>query len=450
MLVLYVAYMLIYAGLWIRRVKPARVRMFLPLAFILPTALQFVFLIGRSSIEYAFPSESSGRKTGYLVLDMFWLLILGPTFTLATVLFPLHYVRYVVLVRLLRQQIQRSFDDHHRSVIEKSHHDHSIESPIELEPKEDDSPKMDSSNGLSVHKERLILWLRRLTSNRTFTILYLVLQVLLSSFYIVMLVLDYGLSVLPPRSSYTVGVYIQNSLGVIVALFITILFIVEWHIHLWQQFSATRRSSSILRVWSTFLFDSPFYFHIDAAFLISMIPVSCVSVIDRFTRFLPHPFLELVDILFQTLWLLSLGSAGAMIVFAIRHLRRKNHVAKDDDSSGDEEVASIPQKIIKCINDSRLRDKFEKHATREQCVENVWCIYAIQKWEALSMDQRKDFFHNFIHSNFVARGAVYEVNIGNEMRKLIETGDTDGMAALLRTAIENLRGVYMRFEQSTN
>lgn len=166
MLVLYVAYMLIYAGLWIRRVKPARVRMFLPLAFILPTALQFVFLIGRSSIEYAFPSESSGRITGYLVLDMFWLLILGPTFTLATVLFPLHYVRYVVLVRLLRQQIQRSFDDHHRSVIEKSHHDHSIESPIELEPKEDDSPKMDSSNGLSVHKERLILWLRRLTSNR--------------------------------------------------------------------------------------------------------------------------------------------------------------------------------------------------------------------------------------------------------------------------------------------
>lgn len=450
MMVVYMIYVAVYIALWTRRIKPARVRLFLPLFFMLPTALQFIFLIGRSSVEFAYSPESSGRKTGYLVLDMFWLLILGPAVTLTTLLSPLHYMRYVVLVRILRQQLQRSFDDHDRSMIETPQNDSRMNA---LARKATTYAEM---NTLSVRQERLVLWLRRLSSDQAFIALYLVLQLLLSTFYIIMLVLDYGLSVLPERSSYLVGTYIQNIFGIIAILLITSVFIIECLIHIVQHRTAiAARPSSIVQLLSSFLLDSPFYFHIDAMFLAAMVPVVILLVIDRFTRFLPHPLLDVTDMVFQTLWLLSLGSAGAMITYGITRMRmkrRKEGMESPEENDGTEiffDPSNIPENIMKCITDSRLRDKFERHATREQCVENVWCIYALQTWEKLqSGEQRQDFFQNMVYNKFVAKNAIYEVNIGNEMRNLIETGEAEGVAALRRTAIENLRGVFMRFDYS--
>jgi hypothetical protein len=95
----YATFIVLVTFLLLKGRQPVKIHWFLPIICSICNLLQYPYLMARDSIEYVYLPGSNGRTVGYAVIDHFWLFVLGPLFTLATILPPLHYFRYAVLVR---------------------------------------------------------------------------------------------------------------------------------------------------------------------------------------------------------------------------------------------------------------------------------------------------------------------------------------------------------------
>jgi hypothetical protein len=263
-------------------------------------------------------------------------------------------------------------------------------------------------NTIDAKRERTIKLLRKISSDWAFFGTYVVIQCIVSAAFIILLALDYWAKVLPPRTAYTVGVIIQNALGYVLLWINLIECVIAFIVHLVMSKKALKDDQKnfkgFMRYAFSFVFDEPYFFNLDAFLLIPTLVIGFIIVVDRITRTLPHPILEIIAATFDFAWMFSVSSGASVIIALVYWYREKKQRAnlrkvwKEKNaaegsvvgsSTGSGVTAVAMDRLLNCVKNKSSYEQLEAYCRKEFSHENLWCLREIMLYNSLSAHKEK-------------------------------------------------------------
>lgn len=199
------------------------------------------------------------------------------------------------------------------------------------------------------------------------------------------------------------------------------------------------------------MFDAPYYYHLDVVLLVVTLLVGLLVIADRILRFVYHPILEVVDAVFNTCWMLSVGG-GMSVHIAFRNWRRERAMRRQSTNPS--------ERLMRDIADARIKPKLVAFCERQHAAENIQCLLRIIEYEELlSASERVKQYIELYELHLQTR-SFFEVNVSAHIKKeMVKPGPAETAAiseldrsirVLKHEVITNLLDPYVRFESSVS